>query len=131
MNLFRLNRESPVPLHAQLLNELRRAVMAGDLKPHTRVISEPELAHELSISRTTIRQAWQAAEEEGLLYRVPGKGTYVADPADKRTTPVIGFLIPDFRSSFDSQLLSGAEMFLRGHGYRVMFAHTDRNVQEE
>src|SRR3569832_201708 len=113
---FQIAKDSPVPLHTQLLNELRRMLLAGEIKPHSRVISEPQLASTLNISRTTIRQAWQAAEEEGLLYRVPGKGTYVADPADKRTTPVIGFLIPDFRSTFDSQLLSGAEMFLRGRG---------------
>ena len=128
---FYLNKESPVPLHTQLLNELRRAILAGELKPHTRVPSEPELAHTLSISRTTIRPAWRAAEDEGLLYRVHGKGTYVAESAGTQPAKLIGFLIPNFRSTFDSQLLSGAERYLRERGYRVMFAHTDRAVDEE
>ncbi|MCC7447860.1 MAG: GntR family transcriptional regulator [Anaerolineae bacterium] len=128
---FYLSKESPVPLHTQLLNELRRAILAGELQPHTRVPSEPELAHALSISRTTIRQAWHAAEDEGLLYRVHGKGTYVAESAGTQPAKLIGFLIPNFRSTFDSQLLSGAERYLRERGYRVMFAHTDRAVDEE
>src|SRR3954470_5471450 len=128
---FQILKDSPVPLHLQLLNELRRMIMAGEVKPHARLISEPQLATTLNISRTTIRQAWQAAEEQGLLYRVPGKGTYIAEPADKRAAQVIGFLNPGFASTFDSKLLSGAESYLRGRGYRVMFAHTDRNVREE
>src|SRR5947209_8506120 len=66
-NMFNLSKESPLPLHIQLLNELRRAVMAGDLRPHSRVDSEPKLADVLGVSRTTIRQAWRAAEEEGRL----------------------------------------------------------------
>src|SRR5260221_8920354 len=128
---FQISKDSPVPLHLQLLNELRRLIMVGELKPHTRLISEPQLAATHNISRTTIRQAWQAAEEQGLLYRVPGKGTYIAEPTDKRPAQLIGFLNPGFTSNFDSQLLSGAERYLRGRGYRVMFVHTDRNVQEE
>ncbi len=128
---FQIARDSPIPLHIQLLNELRRAILVGDLKPHAKVVSEPQLATELNISRTTIRQAWQLAEEEGLLYRVHGKGTYVAEPPARRSVQLIGFLIPDFRSTFDSQLLSGAEGYLRGRGFRIMFAHTDRNVDEE
>lgn len=131
MAIFNLNRESSIPLHVQLLNELRRAILAGELQPHARVPSEPELFKTLNISRTTIRQAWQAAEDEGLLYRVRGKGTYVAEPGVTRMSQLIGFLIPTFRNTFDSQLLSGAERYLRERGYRLMFAHTDREVGEE
>src|SRR5437868_3837811 len=50
---FQLNKESPVPLHTQLLNELRRAILTQELKAHTRIGSEPELARTLNISRTT------------------------------------------------------------------------------
>ncbi len=128
---FQLNKESPIPLHVQLLNELRRAILTGELQPHTRVPSEPELLEMLNISRTTIRQAWQAAEDEGLLYRVRGKGTYVAESGGARTSQLVGFLIPGFRDAFDSQLLSGAERYLQERGYRLMFAHTDREVGEE
>jgi GntR family transcriptional regulator, arabinose operon transcriptional repressor len=128
---FQLNKESPVPLHTQLLNELRRAILNGELKAHSRIGSEPELARTLNISRTTIRQAWEDAEAEGLLYRVHGKGTYVADPVKTQEIHRVGFLIPNFWTSFDSQLLNGAEAYLREHGYRLMFSATDRTVAEE
>jgi GntR family transcriptional regulator of arabinose operon len=128
---FQIHKDSPIPLHEQLLNELRRAILSGELEPGRRIPSEPELFESLKISRTTIRQAWDAAVREGLLYRVQGKGTFVAQYANARTAQQIGFLIPDFRSTFDSQLLSGAEHYLRERGCRVVFAHTERDIQEE
>ena len=131
MSDFKINKDSPIPLHIQLVNNLRQMILAQELAPHSRVPSEPQLATVLNISRTTIRQAWQIAEEEGLLYRIHGKGTYVAQPVVARAAKLVGFLIPVFHSSFDSQLLSGAENYLRKLGYRVMFAHTDRRVEEE
>lgn len=131
MIIFQINKDSPIPLHEQLLNELRRAILAGELEPGSRLPSEPELFETLKISRTTIRQAWDAAVREGLLYRVQGKGTFVAQYAMARTAKQIGFLIPEFRSSFESQLLSGAEHYLRERGCRMVFAHTNRDVVEE
>jgi len=66
-------RENSLPIHIQLLNDLRQKVMTGVLQPHERLPSEWELVATLGISRATVQHAWQAAEQEGLIYRVPGK----------------------------------------------------------
>jgi DNA-binding LacI/PurR family transcriptional regulator len=130
--LFSISRKSSLPLHRQLLNEIRRAILSAELKPHDQLPGELELVDQLGISRATIRRAWEAAIEEGLLYRVAGKGTYVSEvqpsqPARK----IVGFLVPGFHSTFDSQLLAGAESVLRGQGYRVLFSCTERDIEEE
>src|SRR5262249_37663581 len=70
-------------------------------------------------------------EQEGLLYRVAGKGTYVADQVKSRPLRLVGFLIPNFSSTFDSLLLSGAERYLRERGCRIIFAHTNRDINLE
>lgn len=129
---FQLSKESSLPLHIQLLEQLRRSIMDGEIRPGDRLPGEWELVQSLDISRATIQRAWQAAEKEGLIYRVAGKGTYVAQPkstSDNRTT--IGLLIPEYHSTFAVRMLSGAEGVLRKHGYGLMFAHTDRDIQEE
>ncbi len=131
---FQISKESSLPLHIQLLDELRRKIMSGEFKSGDRLPSEWELVESLDISRATIQRAWQTAQEEGLIYRVTGKGTYVADQtahdnADSRM--VIGFLIPEYHSTFAVQMLGGAEGVLRKHGYNMMFAHTDRDITEE
>jgi GntR family transcriptional regulator of arabinose operon len=129
---FHISRDSSLPLHAQLLNELRRAILSDRLAPHQRLPGEPQLASQLDVSRATVRQAWREAEDEKLIYRVPGKGTYVAAPTQRQPPrPLVGFLIPAFRSTFDSRLLSGAESVLRARGYRLQFAHTEREVGQE
>jgi len=129
---FQISKESSLPLHIQLLEELRRTIMDGEFKPGDRLPGEWELVQSLDISRATIQRAWQAAEKEGLIYRVAGKGTYVAQPqSGNENRTAIGFLIPEYHSTFAVQMLGGAEGVLRKHGYSLMFAHTDRDIQEE
>lgn len=127
-----LERASPVPLHVQLLNQVRHAILSGQWRPEQRLPSEPELARRLGISRSTVRQALQAAEQEGLIHRVQGRGTFVAaTPVSRQQRRFIGFIIPNFRSSFDNQLLLGAESVARDHGYRIIFCTSRREVKEE
>lgn len=129
---FQLTRDSSLPLHRQLLNELRHAILSGELQPHDQLPGENELVEQLGVSRATIRRAWQDALEEELIYRVTGKGTYVADTQPARVPrQVVGFLVPGFHSPFDSYLLIGAESVLRAHGYGLLFACTERQVDEE
>jgi DNA-binding LacI/PurR family transcriptional regulator len=111
---------------------MRRAILNGELKPHDQLPGELELVTQLGISRATIRRAWEAAIEEGLLYRVAGKGTYVSEAQPSQPIrKIVGFLVPGFHSTFDSQLLAGAESVLRGQGYRVLFGCTERDIEEE
>lgn len=132
MKPFVISKNSSLPLHRQLLNELRHAIMSGDYGPHELLPGELELVEQLGVSRATVRRAWQAALQEGLIYRVAGKGTYVSDLQRARPTrKVVGFLIPGFHTTFDSRLLAGAEGVLRAHGYGLLFACTERQVNEE
>lgn len=126
-----LVKESSLPLHLQLLDELRHRIKSGSLKPHDRLPGEWELVAALDISRATIQRAWQAAQEEGLIYRITGKGTFVAEPPALPSSNIVGFLIPEYRGTFAVQMLNGAEQVLRRSGMRVQFASTDRNPNEE
>lgn len=128
---FTIVKESSLPLHLQLLDELRQHIQAGTLKPNDRLPGEWELVQALDISRATIQRAWQAAQEEGLIYRIAGKGTFVAEPQSAPSSNAIGFLMPEYRGAFAAQMLTGAERVLRKHGLRVNFAVTDRNPEEE
>lgn len=131
MSPFQISKESSLPLHIQLLDDLRHKIKSGELPPHTQLPGEWELVNALNISRATIQRAWQAAQEEGLIYRVTGKGTFVAEPVQRNERMAIGFIIPEYRGTFAMKLLSGAERVLRNEGYRVQFATTDRNIDEE
>lgn len=127
-----VSKDSSVPLHIQLLNDLRHRILSGEWTPGSRVPSENMLVRLLGISRSTVRLALSAAQAEGLIESVAGKGSFVcAHPSEQLNTHLIGFVIPYFRSSFDGQLLRGAESALRARGYRILFCNSERQVAEE
>lgn len=82
MNLTRnwIDRNSPVPMYYQLKNIVLDEIKKGSLKPGDLLPSELELGEIYDLSRTTIRQAIIELVGEGYLYRVKGKGTFVAKP---------------------------------------------------
>jgi GntR family transcriptional regulator len=53
------------------------AVLIGKVKPGGKLPSEPELAKMLGVSRATLREAMRAFEEQGLIRRRQGVGTFV------------------------------------------------------
>lgn len=74
--------------HVQVREYVRSLVAGG--APGSPAPSERELVHRFGVARMTVRQAMDALVVEGLLERVPGRGTFVARP--RRANPgVSGF----------------------------------------
>jgi DNA-binding GntR family transcriptional regulator len=74
-----IDRESPVPFYFQLSALLEQEIVSGRWAPGHRLPSEPEIARRFGLSRTTIRQALGRLEQEGLITRRKGHGTFVAE----------------------------------------------------
>lgn len=55
------------------------------MAPHARVPSEIELMKRYGVSRGTVKQAIEHLEQQGLVYRIQGKGTFVAEPRITRS----------------------------------------------
>lgn len=76
--LLPVNLDSYKPLRELVLEAIREAIINGTLKPRERLM-EIQLAEELGVSRTPIREALRKLELEGFIVMVPRKGAYVAD----------------------------------------------------
>ena len=74
---LKLNMDAFLPLRDVVFNTLREAILKGDLKPGERLM-ELQLAAQLGVSRTPIREAIRMLEQEGLAVTVPRKGAEVA-----------------------------------------------------
>lgn len=72
-----INRDAPTAIHAQISEGIRARIISGEWPPHYRLKSEPELAHDVGVSRGTLRRAITTLIEEGLLRQVRGRGTFV------------------------------------------------------
>lgn len=73
-----LDRRSFKPIYFQLAELMQNLIEDGQLKPGSQIPSERELMEQFSISRNTVRMAIDSLEKDGLVYRVPTKGTFVA-----------------------------------------------------
>ena len=78
MNLRSMKRKA-VPLHAEVAEVLRHQIMSGDLLPGARLPALRELTEELGVARMTVVQAMNTLEDEGLIERHSGRGTFVRE----------------------------------------------------
>lgn len=78
MSNFRTLAMSPVPLYTQLKESLRERILDGTYKVHQQLPSESEMSALFGVSRITVRQALSDLQKEGLIFKIPGKGTFVA-----------------------------------------------------
>lgn len=78
--LQRINKDIPVPYYYQIAQVLREAIEDADIDQRQGEIalpSEAELCGFFQVTRGTVRHALQTLEQEGLIYREKGRGTFL------------------------------------------------------
>ncbi|KAK1180896.1 GntR family transcriptional regulator [Streptomyces sp. NBS 14/10] len=69
----------PRPPYRQVADAVRRDIEAGRIKPGEQLPSYRELEERFEVASMTARSAVRVLREEGLVYTVQGRGSYVAD----------------------------------------------------
>lgn len=80
-----LSTSSGIPLYEQIVDQLRTAILTGQLPEGAPLVSLRQLARELQVSLITTTRAYNDLAAEGLIANVPGKGSYVL-PIDRAAT---------------------------------------------
>ena len=73
-----------VPIYQQIVDQIKGAVLRGELAADEPLPSIRLLAKELQISVITTKRAYEELEKDGLIYTIPGKGSFVADQSERR-----------------------------------------------
>ena len=73
-----IRRDIPIPYYYQLIQLLEDEIQAGTFSNEVPIPSEHDLCATYDVSRTVVRQALGDLASRGLLYRIKGKGTFVA-----------------------------------------------------
>ena len=76
--------ESKLPLHYQIMMIIKRNIASKMILPGDKLPTEEEFCNAFHVSRSTVRSAIGALEEEGLVTRVRGKGTFISKNKMKR-----------------------------------------------
>lgn len=73
-----VNNTSMVPIYEQIMDQIKTAIINGELTEDTMLPSVRGLSKELKISALTVKKAYDHLEQEGFTVTVHGKGTFVA-----------------------------------------------------
>ena len=73
-----LDRSSPLPLWAQIVEDLRRRLLGGEFDEH--FPTDEELTRDYEVSRQTVREAVRHLSAQGLVVRQRGRGSSVTQP---------------------------------------------------
>lgn len=73
-----INNRNGVPIYDQIYGQIKDQIINESLKEDDPLPSIRSLAKDLKISVITTKRAYEELENEGFIYTVPGKGSYVA-----------------------------------------------------
>lgn len=123
---------NPPTTFEETVERLGTAIRLGLLPPDTRLPPERELADQLGISRSTLRQALTTLVQSGHLVALRGRrgGTFVS--ADPPLTSGDGRLRPDWREVLDQRVAieCGAALLAAERGNEQVFAQMDRLIED-
>jgi len=76
----RISRSSYKPIYQQICDLIREKINSGELSPGNRVWSDHDIMEKFHVSRNTAQKAIETLVNEGIVSRVQGKGSFVAQP---------------------------------------------------
>jgi DNA-binding GntR family transcriptional regulator len=101
-----------VPAHQRLSDELRQRLRDGEFANGRQLPTEAELEQERGLSRQTVRRAFVDLVAEGLVRRIPGRGTFAVHSGTPRYARTVGS-IDDLMEWGDSELEVADQIALR------------------
>ncbi len=121
------------PKYIKVVEWIKEQIGKKSFVPEDKIPSENELSGQFQLSRQTIRHAISVLEEEGILTRIQGSGTYVSDNCftnlEKRTR--IAVITTYVDSYIFPKTIQGIEQILSENGYAMELSFTNNTVERE
>ena len=116
-----------------IVNDIKEKIKLGSLKPNDKIKSENELSEEYGLSRQTVRHSISVLEKEGLVRRVKGSGTYIAENAitDKTNRNTIVVITTYVDAYIFPQMIQYMERVISDGGYNVQICFTNNRISKE
>lgn len=133
-------------LYRKIYQDLINGIMDGTYPTGSRLPSEMELAEQYGVSRITSKKALEMLADRGLVFRQPGKGTFVTgerpspepeEAAEEQPAPepekqiVIGVVFDSIGPSFGTEILNGIEYECTRRNMLMMLRFTYGSIEAE
>ncbi len=76
--MFSIDLTSRIPIYEQIYSKITELAVSGSLSEHTQLPSVRSLAKDMRVNPNTVAKAYQELERSGVIYSVPGKGSFIA-----------------------------------------------------
>ncbi|MFC3884688.1 GntR family transcriptional regulator [Bacillus songklensis] len=133
-----------IPLYKQIQKYIADNIQQKRWAVNSKIPSENELAEQFNVSRITIKKALDDLVEERIIYRIQGKGSFVASNMEGEPslyeTPsqtnhhrqkLIACITPRFNSELATATFSQIESTLAEQGYRMILCQTHDSQKTE
>jgi DNA-binding LacI/PurR family transcriptional regulator len=119
-------------LAEQLANSLRDAIRRGDYEAGCALPSERNLCETYQLSRTTVRRALRILEDQVLVQRVAGSGTYVrGSQTFSPTEDSLGLILPGLNNPYYADLADAIEQEASRRGYNLIVGRSQYQACNE
>ncbi len=105
MDLF-IDRTISIPPYQQIVGQIREQIGSKKLPDHAPLPSAREIVQKTSVSLATAQRVLNELKNEGLIYSLPGKGSFVS-PSEAALPSVIHIFLPSAGLSFFMEILKG------------------------
>lgn len=122
------------PKYWQLVEQFRKQIDVGELKPGDRLPSYTEMRVEYGASRPTTEKMHGILEREGYIVREPGRGTFVAParpPVSHSVIGFAGFTATAGRHPYGAHLVEGVHLAAMAEGMEVLLLGVSTEIAWE
>lgn len=117
--IFTVNPRSGIPLYVQLIEQIKRCIAVGILRPGERLPTVKQLAVELTINSNTVARAYRELERDAIVDLTQGRGSFVRDDGTSSTRAAADALGSDI---FDDAVREAKALGLSGEQMSVLFS---------
>jgi GntR family transcriptional regulator, arabinose operon transcriptional repressor len=119
------------PKYQQICEYLQREIASGRMAPGSALPTETELCEKMGISRGTVRQAVGQLENEGLVKRIQGSGTFVTTEQQQHAHQqlnMFAFIVPEMRSRVYPSLIHGFEQTCASFQHATIVGNSSNDI---
>lgn len=126
-------------IYKKIVDLIKSEIENGKIALHQLIYSEAQLADMFNVSRNTVIKALDQLSNEGFIYRVQGKGSFVAerkaDSGNYRPSKTVSLILPfsyhDSNRIDEFNVIRGVENYLKSNGYNLLIYFGTDEPEEE
>lgn len=119
----------PAIKYHRVLSGLRQLLKSGVLGPGEAFLTDSEAVERYGVSRITVRRAFSQLEADGLIERIPGKGTFVRGAEEGRRGLIVYIGASIGSVGIEPILVKGVDDTMSERGYNLVTCHLNHSPE--